>query len=285
MENIIKTGVLALLMLVRMASIAATGCNQVTARGSQADTLECPICKDNLSDDPAENITLLTIWGYQAQQHQCTQHPYHRSCIIRWFNNTTVYNCPVCNQPVLEAMLNDLGFSNTRRTASLPVEQVRPGLQLDERHRVFHRRFMRTLMGRIPFNQDLVNLILNNDLDVNMPLIANRRAIHLAVQYQNLDLVNALLRRQDLEVNAPDFDGRSALDIANQNGYQQIAAVLGQAPERPVVRRGIVNRHNWLAEKISRHPIRTLLAALTGCVGALYWVYKKLLSPARNLRG
>ena len=87
-----------------------------------------------------------------------------------------------------------------------------------------------------------VELLLNNGANPTQRNSSSQTPLHYAAMYKNMNAVNMLVEKYNVDKNLKDKDGKTALDWANENNYNEIIAYLGGSVSTAPVREE--NRQN-----------------------------------------
>jgi ankyrin repeat protein len=82
---------------------------------------------------------------------------------------------------------------------------------------------------------DIRKVLVDVGANVNIrgSLGSSNYLIHSAVENRNLEWVNILLTRRDIDLNVRDRHGDTPLSLAEKKGYGEIVEVLRAAQRRP----------------------------------------------------
>jgi len=126
-------------------------------------------------------------------------------------------------------------------------------------------------------NQDLetVSYLLNlPNYDPNMPMPnTNETALHLAVNLNNVKLVECLLQCSSIDVNLTNSDGWTPLHLAAHLGYTLIAEKLilaGADPSQKVLHKGGVLKASYTAAELAKN------AGFAETANQINWVASRL---------
>ena len=95
--------------------------------------------------------------------------------------------------------------------------------------------------GRIPlhyaiFNNDKSTLkLLVRAVNANRQNHEGETAIHYAVRYRKTTLAEALLERNDIDLDLKDCRGNTALSMARKRGFDDMVELLESHPQKPKV--------------------------------------------------
>ena len=89
-----------------------------------------------------------------------------------------------------------------------------------------------------------VELLLSQGANPNQKNSSAQTPLHYAAMYKNMYAVNLLVEKYNVDKNLKDKDGKTALDLANENEYNDIIAYLGGAASSPTIPIRENNRQN-----------------------------------------
>ena len=132
-----------------------------------------------------------------------------------------------------EALLNPISVQETQSAASLYAQVNLPASSLADRvvdlrnHAGEHPVHLATMGGHVQF----LKLLSWHNADMNIPAgRAGRSALHFAVGAKNMEAIQCLIEPQPngcgVNVNQPDWYGRTAYQLALLNGAEEIANFL-----------------------------------------------------------